>query len=118
MTLKECYEEIGGNYEELLDRFLSEERVTRFVGMFLKDTSYQQLVEAMDSGDEETAFRMAHTLKGVCQNLSLQALYEISNEVTENLRPGKRNVDEAKKGMPELKKRYDKTIQGIQKFFG
>ena len=30
-----------------------------------------QLTQAMDAGDVETAFRAAHTLKGICANLGL-----------------------------------------------
>ena len=36
----------------------------------------------------EDAFRSAHTLKGVCQNLSFDRLYEVSHELTELLRDG------------------------------
>ena len=47
-------------------RMVKEERVVKFVRMFERDPSYQGLVDAMDAGDYDEAFRMAHTLKGVC----------------------------------------------------
>ena len=40
----------------------------------------------MENKNYEDAFRGAHTLKGVCQNLSFDHLYEVSNELTELLR--------------------------------
>ena len=40
----------------------------------------------MENKNYEDAFRSAHTLKGVCQNLSFDRLYEVSNELTELLR--------------------------------
>ena len=36
--------------------------------------------------DAETAFRAAHTLKGLCMNLGFDSLYEVSSALTENLR--------------------------------
>ena len=43
MTTKECYEEIGSNYESVLVRFGSEALVKRFALKFLKDPSYAEL---------------------------------------------------------------------------
>ena len=40
----------------------------------------------MENKNFEGAFRGAHTLKGVCQNLSFDRLYEVSHELTELLR--------------------------------
>lgn len=91
MTLKECYAAFGGDYEAVTGRLRGEERVAKFLRMFLQDDSYAQLTAAMDGGDDATAFRMAHTLKGVCQNLALTRLYESSAELTEALRGGERH---------------------------
>lgn len=66
MNIREFYEFVGGNYEDVLKRMAKEERVIKFVRMFERDPSYQGLVDAMDAGDYDEAFRMAHTLKGVC----------------------------------------------------
>ncbi len=87
MTIKEGYDLLGGNYEEVLFRLQNEERIAKYVLKFLDDTSFAALKEALSSGDMETAFRAAHTLKGVCQNLSFTRLYESSNAITEELRP-------------------------------
>ena len=54
--------------------------------MFLEDQSYLQLKQALKDKNYEDAFRSAHTLKGVCQNLSFDRLYEVSHELTELLR--------------------------------
>ena len=42
----------------------------------------------MEAGNYEEAFRAAHTIMGVCQNLSFTKLYESSHLLTENLRAG------------------------------
>ena len=57
MTVKECYEAMGGDYEDVLKRLMSEARVQKFALMFKKDPSMSQLTQAMDAGDVETAFR-------------------------------------------------------------
>lgn len=85
MTLEEMYQEIEGNYSDILDRLRKEERIEKFVLLFLKDRSFQTFRQAMDQGDTEEAFRAVHTLKGVCMNLSFDSLYRISSEITENI---------------------------------
>lgn len=42
--------------------------------------------DAYSPQDAETAFRAAHTLKGLCMNLGFDSLYEVSSALTENLR--------------------------------
>lgn len=86
MTMRECYEAIGGNYEAVLGRLHSEALIRRFALKFLENQSYIQLKQALENKNYEDAFRGAHTLKGVCQNLSFDHLYEVSNELTELLR--------------------------------
>ena len=83
MTIKECYEAMGGDYEDVFKRPMSEARIKKFALMFKKDPSMSQLTQAMDAGDTETAFRAAHTLKGICANLGFKSLFEVSYEITE-----------------------------------
>ena len=86
MTVKECYEQIGSDYAGVLKRLGSEALVKRFALKFLKDPSYQELKDALIKKDGETAFRAAHTLQGVCQNLGFDRPYESSAALTEHLR--------------------------------
>lgn len=92
MSIRECYEMLGGEYEEVLSRLRSEERIKKYVTKFLTDPSFEMLADALAQGDMETAFRGAHTLKGVCQNLGFTRLYRSSCQLTELLRP-KEQVD-------------------------
>lgn len=59
--------------------------------MLLRDTSYSNLCAALNEGDYESAFRAAHTLKGVALNLGLGRLAKSSSELTEALRAGREN---------------------------
>ena len=92
MTVRESYEKIGSNFDEVLRRLGSEALVKRFALKFLNDTSFQDLKDALVKKDGETAFRAAHTLKGVCLNLGFDRLYEVSAELTEKLRGAIRAV--------------------------
>ena len=89
MTVKECYEQMGSDYEGVLGRLGSEAIVKRFALKFLQDPSFAQLKESLAKNDGEEAFRAAHTLKGVCLNLGFDELFEVSAELTEKLRERK-----------------------------
>ena len=86
MTIRECYEKTGSDYESILKRFGSEAMIQRFALKFLKDGSFSDLKNALEAKDGERAFRAAHTLKGVCINLGFDRLYNVSAELTEKLR--------------------------------
>ncbi len=111
MTLEELYREIGGNYQSISERLRKEERIKKFVLLFLKDTSYQTYIQKIKEEETEEAFRAIHTLKGVCMNLSFDELYQVANESTELLRTG--NLQKAVKKLPALEKCYEKHIQTI-----
>lgn len=109
MTVKECYEQVGANYEDVIKRFGSEKLVVRFAKRFLTDTSFSELQKALEEKDAETAFRAAHTLKGVCVNLGFDSLYEVSSDLTEMLRERKIEED-CFTYFEKVKENYDKLI--------
>lgn len=87
MTIQECYDAMGGNYAAVLHRMANSERmVKRFAKKFLDDPSYTLLHTSLDSENYEEAFRAAHTLKGVCQNLNLDQLFTSCNVLCDTLR--------------------------------
>lgn len=88
MTLQECYGELGGDYEDVSARLRSEKLVRKFVLKFLEDASFDLLCRSLEEKNYEEAFRAAHTIKGVCQNLSFTSLLESSSSLTESLRAG------------------------------
>ena len=88
MTIQECYKEMGADYEEVFHRLPRESMVRKFALMFLNDDSYPNLEQSLKEGNAQEAFRAAHTLKGVCQNLGFTNLYQPAYELTEVLRTG------------------------------
>ena len=88
MTLEQVYAAIGGDYKGVMERLPSADFVRRFALKFLQDDSFRNLKKALEEKDAPTAFRAAHPLKGVCQNLGFDALYVPSSALTEALRGG------------------------------
>ena len=116
MTIQECYAALGGDYEEVLNRLYSEALVRKFIGKFSSDPSFQLLSDSLKAGSYEEAFRAAHTLKGVSQNLSFTKLYQSSHEITEALRTA--NYDLAVQLLPHVETDYELTCSAIQMFLG
>lgn len=114
MTIQETYAALGGNYEEVLGRFRTEERILKFMGLFLKDDSFSNLQKALEQNNLEEAFRAAHTLKGVSSNLGFTRLYRSSHGLTELLRPQKPSP-EIPTLFAEVKKDYEITAAAIQR---
>ena len=115
MTMQECYKAIGGNYEAVLGRLHNEALIPRFTLKFLEDQSYLQLKQALENKNYEDAFRSVHTLKGVCQNLSFDRLYEVSNELTELLRDRTGAQPGISKAMEKVTEVYERMIEEIKK---
>lgn len=115
MTIQECYDAIGGNYEDVLKRLRSEALIKKFTLKFLEDKSYPQLKQALVDKNYEDAFRGAHTLKGVCQNLSLDRLYEVSRDLTELLRDRTGKQPGIPEAMEKVTEVYEATIEEIKK---
>ena len=114
MTIQECYASLERDYQEVLGRVYSDALVQRFVGKFLSDQSFQQLEDSLKAENYDDAFRAAHTLKGVSQNLSFTKLYQSSHEITEALRT--KNYDFAVQLMPLVAEDYARTAAAIQAF--
>lgn len=114
MTLQECYAALGGNYDEVLGRLRSENLVKKFVLKFLDDPSYDLLCRSMEGQDYGEAFRAAHTLKGVCQNLSFTRLYSSSAPLCEALREGFH--PEAPALFEQTKADYEATVAAIRTY--
>jgi histidine phosphotransfer protein HptB len=65
MTMRECYEAIGGNYEDVLGRLHSEALIRRFTLKFLEDQSYIQLKQALEKVIEVYEMTIEEIKKGM-----------------------------------------------------
>lgn len=114
MTLRECYDSIGSNFEKALTRMCNKEAMlAKFAKKFPNDPSYPGLIAAFESGDMPTAFRLAHTLKGLCLNLGLDKLQASSSELTEALRNTEAVADNVPELLEQVKQDYEMTVNAI-----
>lgn len=89
MDLKSFYSNVGGDYDVMMGRMGNkEERIIKFLNKFMNDPSFENLKEALSTGNAEEAFRAAHTIKGVALNLELMDLQASSGRLTDILRDG------------------------------
>lgn len=114
MTVRECYEAMGANYDSVVSRLRTDERVQKFVLKVLNDKSFELLNTSMKERNMEEAFRAAHTLKGVCQNLSLDRLYESSSALAERLRGVTEYGEDMESMLKQVTEDYNLTIQCIR----
>lgn len=114
MTVKECYDSIGADYEDVLGRLRKDERIQKFLLKFLDDKSYELLCDSMEAKDMNEAFRAAHTLKGVCQNLSLTPLYQSSAVLAERLRDGQEYGDDVEALVEQVEKDYKHMMSCVR----
>ncbi len=85
--------EYGVDVDTGLSRCMNKEDFyLNLVDRSLKDASFEKLSSALESGDLDTAFEVAHALKGVMGNLSLTPIYDPICEITELLR-SRTNMD-------------------------
>ena len=114
MTLQECYAAMGGNYEDVIGRLRSERLVQKFILKFMADGSYDLLCRSLEEKNYSEAFRAAHTIKGVCQNLSLTKLQNSSSRLCESLRNG--YTPESDDLARETAEDYRQTVSAIRAF--
>jgi HPt (histidine-containing phosphotransfer) domain-containing protein len=113
MTVKECYELMGADYDSVLQRLMSDTLITKFLHKFMGNDFYMEIKKALDAEDYSGAFRNAHSLKGVCMNLSFTKLQESSNALCEELRNGKPDKD-ITPFLAQVEKDYQQVVEAIK----
>ena len=110
MTIPEFYHVVGGNYDDVVARFMKDSLVLRFLRMFPDDASMDALTTALKAGHISEAFRAAHTLKGVALNLGLGQLATAASTLTEALRGADMLPANAQTLYEDVYKEYVRTI--------
>lgn len=91
VNVEECYGKIGENYAEVIRLFKTDERIIKYFKLMQKDANLDAVCKALEQSDYETAFRAAHTLKGLALNMRFTALANEASELTELLRSKEAN---------------------------
>ena len=116
MTVKQFYEEIHGDYEEILGRLASEDRIKRFLIKFLETDDMTSLKAAWKDNNIEEIFGYAHRIKGISLNLSLSNLATYSSELTEEYRGGgPKDEQKAQEWYSKCVEEYEMIVANIAK---
>lgn len=86
MKLKDFYNTVSGDYNEVLSRLGKEERVLKFVKLFIKTGDFEALEKAIQENDGNNAFEYAHRLKGNALNIGFTKLASTTSSLVEPLR--------------------------------
>ncbi len=114
MDIKQCYEKMGGDYDEVVSRLRTDDRIKRFLLKVAEDKSYDELCERLAAHNIEEAFRAAHTLKGVCLNLSIKSLHESASAMTEALRGKTEYSSEFEPYLERVKLDHERVVACIK----
>ena len=105
--------DVDGALERLMG---SETLLERFLLKFLSDPNFEKLEQAVAAEDLEGAIHAAHTLKGVCGNLSMHVLYELLTRQVDAFRGGEWAV--AVGLMDEIRPAYVELAGVIRRVYG
>ena len=107
-------EAAGIDVASALERMMgSEALLERLLGKFLDDPQYPALRAALETGDADRAVSAAHTLKGVCGNLSMTGLYGLFTRQVDALRAG--DLALARGMMEEIAPAYERVTAAIRR---
>ncbi len=102
----------GINTDTLLNRLMGNTALIKiFVQKFTADSNFSDLTAAFAEGDMQKAEHASHTLKGMCGNMSLDALFALFSEQVVLIRAGDR--EKAAAMMPEITAEYERAVAGM-----
>ena len=79
----------GIDVDDALARLMgSQALLERLLGKFAADQNMARLEDAAAAGDADAGFEAAHALKGVCGNLSMTRLFELTSRQCDLFRAG------------------------------
>ena len=77
MELKDFNNAIGENYDRLLSRLLSSDRIEKYLTIFFSDNNIEDLKTQINNNDFQSAIITAHSLKGVTSTLGFEHLASV-----------------------------------------
>ena len=84
----------------------------RLLNVYLADNYIEELCAAIESGNNAGTAELAHTIKGVCANLSLNKLKNLSADIDQKAKAGQ----DCKDMIPELRAVFEKTVENINEY--
>ncbi len=112
MATLESIASYGVDYDDAMDRFGGNVDLYKKLALrYLEDAHFDGCLAAMTVGDYETAYREAHSLKGVAGNLSFSQLYDVASMICKDLREGEPVA--ASRLLPDLELAHHRIREGL-----
>lgn len=105
----------GVDVDEGVARFMGRDAMyVKFLKKFFEDGVFAETAAAYERGDLDGVFNGVHTLKGTAGNMSLTPIYNLSCEITEEIRNDRSSAAaELIKGQIEQMKQKYEEIRSI-----
>lgn len=119
MTLKELYAQIGGSYDQAIRVLRIDRLLDKHIRKFTQSDVIEGLVAAGETMDAKQLFDCAHAAKGICGNLGLTKLADLSSDIAEEFRAGserKMTDDEVREKIAKIDAIYTVTVDGINQY--
>lgn len=114
-SLKAELESLGINVDTALSRFMGIDSILlKSLKLFLADTNIETFQTALENNNAEQAYHAMHTIKGVCGNLSMDRLFDLSAELCALLRQNE--LEQTKEKFAEFKQEYYTVAEGLKKW--
>ncbi|MDO4804673.1 MAG: hypothetical protein Q4A32_07625 [Lachnospiraceae bacterium] len=88
MTLKELYQDIGGDYDQAIRIMRAEKLIQKHICKLPKKGVVDALLAAGETMDPTQLFEASHAVKGIASNLGLASFAAAVSEISEEFRPG------------------------------
>lgn len=118
MTEKECsiLNEGGIDADKLYARFMkNDDLLKKLLLKFLEEPTYGELVDAIEKGNNHSAFIASHTLKGLAANFSMDGLREKVSAQCEDFRA--EHFEEGAAKLSAVKEEYEKVMSAIKTLY-
>ena len=107
----------GVNFNAGMTRFMNKEDIyLKFLKRIEGDENFNLLRQKINEGNAKGAFEVAHTIKGVCANLSIDGINAVVDPMVEILRSG--SLENVEQMMEEVDRIYEGVVQAIREVCG
>ena len=119
MTLRELYENIGGDYDQALRILRMDKLLDKHIRKYVKNGAVEEMLSAGESMDPVRLFETSHAVKGVSANLGLVRMAEAASDISEEFRPGNpRKMTDAQvtEKIKKIRNLYSHMAEEIKKY--
>ncbi|MBR3312579.1 MAG: Hpt domain-containing protein [Atopobiaceae bacterium] len=119
MTLQELYGAIDADYTQAMRVLRIDRLLDKHIRKFVANGVIDSLLEAGKTMEPRQLFEAAHAAKGVCGNLGLVKLADLSSTIAEEFRDGNARTmsdAEVQETLSQIDALYTKTKDGIKAY--